>query len=237
MGNIKGSKRGKYNKTKTKSNEKTIFKSSNKSTNGNTNATKFGEVVKRVQNNNLTEIDNSSEVEQTLVINDTSGVNQTNADVNGTFESKPQGEVFQQTSGEEKLNDFLDEYKQVNENETLSESTNTSNNSEPQQQQSSSTNNLKVLVNGYMLLTLMDIVFPVAIKFIFGMFNAKAKKVSINDMKLEPEQKQSLMDSADEVAKYIFEKVNPLTMFLIASLLFYGTNFQTALNNIKDEKK
>ena len=79
----------------------------------------------------------------------------------------------------------------------------------------------------------MDIVFPVGIKFIFRLFNKEAKKINVNDLKLEPEQRESLRAMADQVAVYIFEKVNPLTMFVLMSAVFYGTNLQSAMQKNK----
>jgi hypothetical protein len=85
-----------------------------------------------------------------------------------------------------------------------------------------------------MLLTIMDIVFPIGIKFIFGLFNKEAKSVNISALKLEPEQKESLRPMADQVAVYIFEKVNPLTMFVLMSSFYYATNLQSEINKNKE---
>ena len=86
-----------------------------------------------------------------------------------------------------------------------------------------------------MLLSICDVVFPYGIKFLFGLFNPKAKKVKAKDIQLEPEQRQALLGAADQVAQYVFEKANPMTIFIICMGLFYGTNFSNALNEIKDK--
>jgi hypothetical protein len=134
---------------------------------------------------------------------------------------------FQQTSGEDKLNSFFNEYQQTDNEPTndkfVPEST-------PIRDEK-----LKMIINGYMLLSICDIVFPYGIKFLFGLFNPKAKKVSASDLKLEPEQRAALLPAADQVAQYVFEKANPMTIFIICMGLFYGTNFSNALNEIKDK--
>jgi hypothetical protein len=133
---------------------------------------------------------------------------------------------FQQTTAEEKLNSFFNEYQQINDDPS-------DNKNEPEQRQQDP--KLKMIINGYMLLSICDVVFPYGIKFLFGLFNPKAKKVKAKDIQLEPEQRQALLGAADQVAQYVFEKANPMTIFIICMGLFYGTNFSNALNEIKDK--
>jgi hypothetical protein len=133
---------------------------------------------------------------------------------------------FQQTTAEEKLNSFFNEYQQINDEPN-------DNKNEPEQRQQDP--KLKMIINGYMLLSICDVVFPYGIKFLFGLFNPKAKKVKAKDIQLEPEQRQALLGAADQVAQYVFEKANPMTIFIICMGLFYGTNFSNALNEIKEK--
>ena len=134
---------------------------------------------------------------------------------------------FQQTTAEEKLNSFFNEYQQINDEPSDNK------NEHPEQKQQDP--KLKMIINGYMLLSICDVVFPYGIKFLFGLFNPKAKKVKAKDIQLEPEQRQALLGAADQVAQYVFEKANPMTIFIICMGLFYGTNFSNALNEIKDK--
>jgi hypothetical protein len=134
---------------------------------------------------------------------------------------------FQQTTAEEKLNSFFNEYQQINDEPSDNK------NEHPEQRQQDP--KLKMIINGYMLLSICDVVFPYGIKFLFGLFNPKAKKVKAKDIQLEPEQRQALLGAADQVAQYVFEKANPMTIFIICMGLFYGTNFSNALNEIKDK--
>ena len=140
---------------------------------------------------------------------------------------------FVQTTGEENLDNFLNEYKdeasddeikqQFTEKETV--------------QKVEQIDEQKIIINGYMLLAMSDFIFPLGLKFLYGFFDVRAKQIDINDVKLSPEQKEALMSSADAVAQYIFQKANPLVVFSICMALFYGTNFMTALNNIPKQPK
>ena len=158
-------------------------------------------------------------------VNDESNVSKSNFVYTGNEQQNQRAE-FQQTSAEEKLNSFFNEYQQINDEPN-------DNKNEPQQSQHDP--KLKMIINGYMLLSICDVVFPYGIKFLFGLFNPKAKKVKASDLKLEPEQRQALLPAADQVAQYVFEKANPMTIFIICMGLFYGTNFSNALNEIKDK--
>lgn len=240
MGNIKGTKRGAYKKTTNEklSINKVIEKSPVKSRG-------IKEIVIEKYNNRINSVE---PIEPEFIANSNNGSSEVANESTGTFETETQSETFKETSGEEKLNSFFSEYEQAPsedteiKTETINEPIN-----EPQYKNASVENignqftssqsskpSLNVLVNGYMLLTIMDIVFPIGIKFIFGLFNKDAKSVNISALKLEPEQKESLRPMADQVAVYIFEKVNPLTMFVLMSSFYYATNLQSEINKNKE---
>jgi hypothetical protein len=237
MGNIKGAKRGAYKKTTNEklSISKVIEKSPVKSRG-------IKETIIEKHNNRINSVE---PIEPVLIVNNNNDNSQKPTESGTTLETEPQREVFQETSGEEKLNSFFDEYEQApseDNTEVKTEPINEPINEPPQVQNignqftssQSSKPSLNVLVNGYMLLTIMDIVFPIGIKFIFGLFNKDAKSVNISALKLEPEQKESLRPMADQVAVYIFEKVNPLTMFVLMSSFYYATNLQSEINKNKE---
>lgn len=216
----KGTKRGPYKK---KQNEEITNKVDNvEITNVQTLQSTNDTVIEPVQNEpiNKDEIDTIDKQ-----INDEPNVSKSNF-INTGNEQQNQRTEFQQTSAEEKLNSFFNEYQQVN------DEPNDNKNDSPQQAQHDP--KLKMIINGYMLLSICDVVFPYGIKFLFGLFNPKAKKVKASDLKLEPEQRQALLPAADQVAQYVFEKANPMTIFIICMGLFYGTNFSNALNEIKE---
>jgi hypothetical protein len=215
----KGTKRGPYKK---KQNEETTNKVDNvEITNVQTLQPTNDTVIEPVQNEPINKDEINSIDKQ---INDEPNVSKSNF-INTGNEQQNQRAEFQQTSAEEKLNSFFNEYQQVN------DEPNDNKNDSPQQQQDPK---LKMIINGYMLLSICDVVFPYGIKFLFGLFNPKAKKVKASDLKLEPEQRQALLPAADQVAQYVFEKANPMTIFIICMGLFYGTNFNNALNEIKE---
>ena len=72
-----------------------------------------------------------------------------------------------------------------------------------------------------------------------GFFNKDFKKLNTkpNSLKLDSEQKEALKNSADEVAKYIFSKINPLTAFFIGATLFYGQNLFEQIELKKENLK
>ena len=221
MGVKKGQKRGPYKKTI--SNEKTIDKMDNvEITNVQELQSTNEPIVKPVQNETIIENDVNPINKQ---VNDEPNVSQSNTLNTGDKQQNERAE-FKQTSAEEKLNSFFNEYQQVN------DEPNDNNISAPEQKQQDP--KLKMIINGYMLLSICDVVFPYGIKFLFGLFNPKAKKVKVKDIQLEPEQRQALLSAADQVAQYVFEKANPMTIFIICMGLFYGTNFSNALNEVKD---
>jgi hypothetical protein len=214
----KGTKRGPY---KRKNNEETINKVDNVETTNEKPQPTNEPIIEPIQNEPIVKNEVSTD-------NLSDGIKQPISEpINANHEIKQPGQrtEFQPTSAEEKLNSFFNEYQQVNENnEEIKQN-------EQQQQHDPK---LKMIINGYMLLSICDVVFPYGIKFLFGLFNPKAKKVKASDLKLEPEQRQALLPAADQVAQYVFEKANPMTIFIICMGLFYGTNFSNALNEVKE---
>ena len=239
-----GVKRGSYNKTKSNEKTKTV------KTKGldkiaidselvewvkRNTRTLESDIIKRETVGNLeTEKSNEDQSEMGSDNNIPSSEEQFNS--SGTPESMSQDKSFQEKSGEEKLNEFFSEYN--DEGEVIENKKDGDTDSSISPESSSPKNwNISKMVNGYMLLTLMDVVFPSAIKFLFGMIDKRAKNIKVKDVALTKEQKEALNDAADQVAVYIFEKVNPLVIFVICSAVFYGQNFTMALDEIKKEDK
>jgi hypothetical protein len=215
----KGSKRGPYKK---KQNETIINKMDNvENTNEKPHSTNEP-VIEPIQNEPVIEAQISTDNLSDSIKQPISLSNNKNNEIKQPSERAE----FQQTTAEEKLNSFFNEYQQINDEPS-------DNKNEPEQRQQDP--KLKMIINGYMLLSICDVVFPYGIKFLFGLFNPKAKKVKAKDIQLEPEQRQALLGAADQVAQYVFEKANPMTIFIICMGLFYGTNFSNALNEIKDK--
>lgn len=216
----KGTKRGSYKK---KIKDETII-------NKMDNVEITNEATQTTNDSNIDSIQNEPIIKNEISTNDIadgikSDVSASN-NINDEFKQQSERAEFQQTTGEEKLDNFFNEYQQIKEE--------TPNHEFTPQSQTAHNQQMKMLINGYMLLSLCDVVFPYGIKFLFGLFDKRAKKVNASEMKLEPEQRQALMNSADEVAKYVFEKANPMTVFIICLGLFYGSNFNEQLNKIKE---
>jgi len=216
----KGTKRGSYKK---RTNETIINKMDNVETTNEKSHSTNEPVVEPIQNEPVIEAkistDNLSDsIKQPISVSN---------NINDEIKQPSERTEFQQTTAEEKLNSFFNEYQQINDD------TNDNKNEQPEQRQQDP--KLKMIINGYMLLSICDVVFPYGIKFLFGLFNPKAKKVKAKDIQLEPEQRQALLGAADQVAQYVFEKANPMTIFIICMGLFYGTNFSNALNEIKEK--
>lgn len=98
---------------------------------------------------------------------------------------------------------------------------------------------VSTLVNGSMLISLMDFVFPNMIKFIYTRFlkNKTAEKITHSELVMSLDQKESLGEIPDKVARIIFEKVNPVILFFIFYAVMSFMNFQMALDNHKKLEK
>jgi hypothetical protein len=94
-----------------------------------------------------------------------------------------------------------------------------------------------MLVNGYMLLALCDIIVPNAILWLYGKVDERAKRVKASDTKLTEEQREALLASAHEVAQYIFQHVNPAVIFFVGMGVMYGGNIQTEISKYPKIKK
>ena len=98
-------------------------------------------------------------------------------------------------------------------------------------------NNQKMMINGMLLLSICDMVFPSMLKFIYKYIDTDSQKIDINKVKLDSDQKSALKDVSDYAAAYIFEKVNPLLLFFIGMGGMYYSNFTGELSNVKIKTK
>lgn len=158
--------------------------------------------------------------------------------------------------GDEKYNKFLAEYGTPNETtETITETPKDTKTEEAEKTQNPSydftNNNINngsndlgklrqnnaMLVNGYMLLALCDFVIPNVILKIYSFIDVRASKIKVSNTKLDKDQKEALMESANICAQYIFQKVNPLVIFFVGMSVMYTTNIQSELEKIPNVKK
>lgn len=90
---------------------------------------------------------------------------------------------------------------------------------------------LAALLDGYMLLLMMDALFPTVIKFIF---RKKLSNISENELTLNETQKKSLEPMANEFAKYLSQFINPVMAFALVTGVMYWNNAKDAIE--KKEK-
>jgi hypothetical protein len=138
--------------------------------------------------------------------------------------------IEEKTFEENKTFDFTN-----NSNNTNTNSGNNINNNNPQLNTIKQNNS--VLVNGYMLLALCDFIIPNVIIWIYGKIDERASQVKIANVKLDKDQKESLKESANACASYIFEQVNPMVIFFVGMFVMFATNIQSELSNIPKIKR
>lgn len=92
----------------------------------------------------------------------------------------------------------------------------------------------KSVINGYMLLLAMDLIFPSLIKMVF---KKAAKDIPLKDLQMQKDQKDSLEPLADTVAEKLLSFVDPITLFFVVSGGMYYMNFNEAAETIKAKKE
>jgi len=79
------------------------------------------------------------------------------------------------------------------------------------------------LVRGYMILLVLDFVFPMGITFLLRRNNnPKFKNLKPNDIKLSDDEFDDLEPVADEVAKDIQLNLSPMTQLFLGMSIIYG---------------
>ncbi|MFN7676748.1 hypothetical protein [Flavobacterium sp.] len=133
--------------------------------------------------------------------------------------------IFSSFVNENKTNEEFkeEEFKEV----SVDQATNLS---KPQQQQ------FKVMINGYMLLAFIDFIMPLAFIKIGGYLYPDIKKLKAKDIKLTQDQKDNLKEIADHMAQFVFQKMNPMTAFILMLGISYGGNIQDALAAKKESE-
>lgn len=127
-------------------------------------------------------------------------------------------------------NIFDDIKKEVDENERLLQQKQASNGDGPEQSEIHKA--AKNVVDGYMLLTLMDTFFPMIIK----MFVKKSKLLKDKDIQLTKDQKIHLEPIADEVAQGLLSFLDPVTLFFVLAGSLYWQNTAEAISNLPKNK-
>lgn len=148
-------------------------------------------------------------------------------------EIKTETETKTETENNEQFEGFINENKTDEEFKEVSmDELNTENNAI--QKTNIDKAQFSHLVNGYMLLTLVDFIFPFFILKVLKVVNKseKARSIKMADIKLTSDQKLALKESADIIAKMVFDKLSPETVFFFGLGIFYFDN----VNNQMSEK-
>jgi len=89
---------------------------------------------------------------------------------------------------------------------------------------------VKNVIDGYMLITLMDTFFPFLLKLAWK----KAKKLKDKDIQLSKDQREHLEPIADEIAQQLLSFLDPVSLFFIMAGAMYFQNTSEALSNVKE---
>jgi hypothetical protein len=84
------------------------------------------------------------------------------------------------------------------------------------------------LLTGLMMLTFIDLIFPLVITVVNNRFTKKS--IKSHQLKLSKTQKNELTPLADEVVKMLDIEANPLHMLIISMIGVYGLNLMEARN-------
>lgn len=93
----------------------------------------------------------------------------------------------------------------------------------------------KFVIEGYILLLLVDIVFPFALSMIVRI--VAKKDVQMVDIQLDDKAMKRLEPLADACAKQLSVNMSPITGFFIVSALLYAQNVSIAIQKAKPIKK
>jgi hypothetical protein len=90
-------------------------------------------------------------------------------------------------------------------------------------------NAARSIIDGYMLLTICDVFFPM----VFKMFWKEAKKLKDKDIRLSKDQKEHLEPLADEIAQAALSFMDPAMLFIVLVGASYKQNIDDAIQSNK----
>ena len=89
------------------------------------------------------------------------------------------------------------------------------------------------LVNGYMLLIILDFAAPFLFCFAFKFIDKRAEKIDISKIQLTDNEIKKLSPLADVVAKQLLKDFSPITLFFLSYVSITGIKFYSELSKIK----
>lgn len=93
----------------------------------------------------------------------------------------------------------------------------------------------KNLITGYMLILVIDTAFPYLALMILKRSSPKWALIKADEIKMSATEKKELEPIADEVAKMVFNNVNPVVAFFVVSGLMYVGKI-TALSGVAEAR-
>lgn len=81
-----------------------------------------------------------------------------------------------------------------------------------------------------MLLIAMDAIMPLMLTKIYTYIDSRAAAIDRKKLKFDADERADLQPMANEVAKFIFGNVSPLTAFLIVTSAMYFNKIDEQLN-------
>lgn len=93
----------------------------------------------------------------------------------------------------------------------------------------------KTVISGYMMLMIIDLVFPNIVVMLYN--KLKGGDLQASDLQLTSEQKEELQPLADEAAKSLSMEINPMYLFLISLGTYYAGNFFALTGNFQLHKR
>ena len=89
------------------------------------------------------------------------------------------------------------------------------------------------LINGKMLIFMLDVVIPLIIKYV-GEASSKKIEIDIDALKMDDEEKELLGPSAEHVAELIFGKLGPIAQFFVGYGIIISSKVPDAIKK-KDQ--
>ena len=143
----------------------------------------------------------------------------------------------QEISGDE-VNEIIDEHAKA----TNADASNSGNYNHPEPEViepeivDEKADKAALMINGKMLIFMIDIVIPLIIKY-GGEAANKNIEIDIDALKFDPEDKELLGPSAEHVAELIFGNLGPIPQFFIGLSVIYASKVPDAITKKKKDEQ
>ena len=79
-------------------------------------------------------------------------------------------------------------------------------------------------IEGYVLLTIVDVVYPFTLSWLNNLLDKKGKRISASDLQLAEKDFNKLEPLADQAADYLAININPIAAFFLVATFMYANN-------------